>query len=127
VPDELLDELWRRFLEALDPLRRAGKLGAVLFQFPPWLTSALEGRAHVEECAARMDGYTVAVEFRNKSWLDEKHVASTLAFERGLVHVVMDAPVGVSNRAQTVCESPETKTVTRRPRSEKLMSRPSIR
>jgi uncharacterized protein YecE (DUF72 family) len=106
VPAELLDELWRRFLEALEPLRRAGKVGAVLFQFPPWLTSAPEGRAHVEECTTRTDGYTVAVEFRNKSWLDEKHAASTLAFERelGLVHVVMDAPAGVANRAQTVWE-----------------------
>jgi uncharacterized protein YecE (DUF72 family) len=104
VPAELLDELWRRFIEALQPLEQAGKLGAVLFQFAPWLTSAREGRAHLEECARRVQRHTVAIEFRNKSWLDEKHAASTLAFERehGLVHVVMDAPAGVANRAQTV-------------------------
>jgi uncharacterized protein YecE (DUF72 family) len=103
-PAELLDELWRRFLDALQPLVQAKKLGAVLFQFAPWLTSAREGRAHVEECARRMARYTVAIEYRNSSWLDEKHAASTLAFERdhGLVHVVMDAPAGVANRAQTV-------------------------
>ncbi|WP_308142662.1 DUF72 domain-containing protein [Burkholderia pseudomallei] len=104
VPADILDEVWRRFLEALGPLRQAGKLGAVLFQLPPWLTSGPEGRAHLDECLRRMAGYTVAVEFRNKSWLDEKHVASTLAFERehGVVHVVVDAPPGVTNRAQSV-------------------------
>ncbi|MCS6479753.1 DUF72 domain-containing protein [Burkholderia thailandensis] len=104
VPPDVLDELWRRFLEALGPLWQAGKLGAVLFQFPPWLTSGTEGRAHLDECLRRMEGYTTAVEFRNKSWLDEKHVAWTLAYERehGVVHVVIDAPVGVTNRAQTV-------------------------
>lgn len=89
--------------EALGPLWQAGTLGAMLFQFPPWLTSGPEGRAHLDGCVRRTEGYTTAVEFRNKSWFDEKHVASTLAFERehGVVHVVIDAPVGVTNRAQT--------------------------
>ncbi|AQV92570.1 DUF72 domain-containing protein [Cupriavidus necator] len=104
VPPDVLDELWWRFLEALGPLLHSGKLGAVLFQFPPWLTSGPEGRAHIDDCLTRMVGYTVAIEFRNKSWLDERHIASTLAFERehGAVHVVVDAPTGVTNRAQTV-------------------------
>lgn len=106
VPSDVLDELWRRFLEALDPLRQAGRLGAILFQFPPWLTSAPEGIAHVEECAQRMTGYLVAVEFRNSSWLDERHRASTLDLLKAhdLVHVVMDAPEGVKNRAHTLWE-----------------------
>ncbi|MGF6968713.1 uncharacterized protein YecE (DUF72 family) [Paraburkholderia sp. WC7.3g] len=106
VPAEVLDELWRRYRETLEPLRQINKPGAVLFQFPPWLTSAPDGSAHVEECATRMLGYTVAVEFRNSSWLDEKHAPSTLAFlrERDLVHVIMDAPPGVTNRAHTVWE-----------------------
>ncbi|KVL19467.1 DUF72 domain-containing protein [Burkholderia sp. MSMB1826] len=104
LPADVLDELWRRYREALDPLRRTGRLGAVLFQFAPWLTSAPEGVAHVEECARRMHGDLVAVEFRNSSWLDDRHLNSTLAMLKihGLVHVVMDAPADVKNRAQTV-------------------------
>lgn len=106
VPIDVQDELWRRFREALDPLREAQKLGAVLFQFAPWLTCSPEGSAHLEACAARMRGYTVAVEFRNSSWLNEKHVQPTLAQLRafGLVHVVIDAPADVTNRAHTVWE-----------------------
>ena len=37
---ELLDEAWRRFASALEPLRAAGRLGAILFQYPPWFTAA---------------------------------------------------------------------------------------
>lgn len=106
VPADVLDELWKRYRDALDPLRRSGRLGAVLFQFAPWLTSAPEGIAHVEECACRMAGYLTAVEFRNRSWLDERHLASTFDMLRAhdLIHVIMDAPSGVKNRAQTVWE-----------------------
>ncbi|RFU44930.1 DUF72 domain-containing protein [Paraburkholderia sp. DHOC27] len=104
LPLDMRDELWRRYYEALEPLRQVGKLGAVLFQFAPWITSAPDDLAHVDECAARMAGYTMAAEFRNQSWLDERHAASTLAFlrERNLVHVIVDAPPDVTNRVHTV-------------------------
>lgn len=104
LPAEIRDEMWRRYLEALEPLRQTGRLGAVLFQFAPWITSAPQDVAHVDECAARMAGYMMAVEFRNQSWLDDAHAASTLSFlrERELVHVIVDAPPDVTNRAHTV-------------------------
>ncbi|MFM0307742.1 DUF72 domain-containing protein [Paraburkholderia sp. RL17-383-BIF-A] len=106
VPADVLDELWKRYRDALDPLRKTGRLGVVLFQFAPWLTSAQEGFAHVEECASRMTGYLMAVEFRNSAWLDERHRASTFDMLKthDLIHVIMDAPSGVKNRAQTVWE-----------------------
>ena len=34
MPEELLDQMWQRFETAIQPLKQAGKLGAVLFQFP---------------------------------------------------------------------------------------------
>jgi uncharacterized protein YecE (DUF72 family) len=107
IPPDIIDELWRRFFEALEPLRTAGKLGAVLFQFAPWITTAPRDKAHVAHCADRMTPYLTAFEFRNASWFDERHRASTLAFERerGLVHVVMDAPEEVTTRAHTVWEA----------------------
>lgn len=111
VPPDIIDEMWRRFFEALEPLRAANKLGAILFQFAPWISTAPRDKAHVKHCADRMEPYLTAFEFRNASWFDERHRESTLAFERerGLVHVVMDAPEGVANRAHTVWEatSPE--------------------
>src|SRR5215470_2212592 len=36
VDPEAAGQAWDRFLGALAPLRQAGKLGTLLFQFPPW-------------------------------------------------------------------------------------------
>ncbi len=104
LPEELQIELWRRFIAGIEPLKRAGKLGAVLFQMPPWVVNSQASRRHLEACAGVLKGYTLAVEFRNHTWLDEKHVENTLAFERehGFVHVVVDGPQGFFNSVPAI-------------------------
>jgi uncharacterized protein YecE (DUF72 family) len=106
VPDEILGELWRRFSEALEPLRQAGKLGAVHFQFAPWVMRNRAGMAQVRECVARMEGYLMSVEFRHKSWFDGDSAARTVAFERelGVVHTIVDGPQGFANCVPCVWE-----------------------
>ena len=106
LPKEILCELWRRFSEALEPLRQAGKLGAVHFQFAPWLLRDREGMAHVQECVAHMEGHLLAVEFRNKSWFDGDNLGKTVAFERelGVVHTIVDGPQGFANCVPCVWE-----------------------
>jgi uncharacterized protein YecE (DUF72 family) len=107
VPSDVLDELWRRFHEALQPLAAAGRLGVVHFQFPPWLMCNREGHDHVRECVERMAGHTVSVEFRHGSWFAGRHLDSTLAFERELdvVHTVVDGPQGFANSVPLVWEA----------------------
>lgn len=104
LPAELLDELWRRFIEALAPLGHAGRLGLVHFQFPPWLVANAAGQAHVEDCVARMTGHVLSVEFRHRSWFTPEQTEATLAFERrlGVVHTVVDEPQGFANSIPTV-------------------------
>ncbi len=94
TPEEVRDELWRRFIEALRPLKDAGKLLAVHFQFAPWATNSPDWRAHVEDCVARMAGHRVAVEFRNRSWFGAGHAEQTLRWQGdlGVCHVVVDEP-----------------------------------
>lgn len=107
VPSEIVDELWSRFIDALAPLRAAGKLGLVHFQFPPWLLRNAEGHAHVRMCVERMAGHTLSIEFRQHSWFADAHaVASTLAFERelGVVHTVVDGPQGFANSVPALWE-----------------------
>jgi uncharacterized protein YecE (DUF72 family) len=106
VPEEIRDELWRRFIEAIAPLKEAGKFKAAHFQFAPWVTNSPEWRAHVEHCVERMAGHLLAVEFRNNTWFAEDRAASTLAWERelGVAHVIVDEPQGVGNYAQGVWE-----------------------
>ena len=106
LPAEILDELWRRFSEALEPLRQAGKLGAVHFQFAPWLLRNRDGHAHVQECVRRMEGYLLSVEFRNQTWFEGANADRTIAFERelGVVHTIVDAPQGFANCVPCVWE-----------------------
>jgi uncharacterized protein YecE (DUF72 family) len=111
LSSEIQGELWRRFRSALEPLARAGKLGAVLLQFAPWFVFGRERLEHIAHCAAMLEGVQVAVEFRNKSWFGEKTRERTLAFERehGLAHVVVDEPQGFASSVPQVWEvtSPE--------------------
>jgi uncharacterized protein YecE (DUF72 family) len=104
LPAELRSELWRRFIEALVPLKDSKKLLAVHFQFAPWVTAAPEWVEHVEHCVAHMAGHRVAVEFRNSSWLQESRAADTLGWLRELAvaHTVVDEPQGVGNFAHGV-------------------------
>ena len=44
LPAELRDDMWQRFASALLPLDSAGKLGVVLFQFPPWFLPGAESK-----------------------------------------------------------------------------------
>jgi len=107
LPEEIRDELWRRFIEALAPLRASNKLGLVHFQFPPWLVRNAAGRAHVRRCVERMPGHTLSVEFRHQSWFAGEHAVDTLAFERelGVVHTVVDGPQGFSNSVPAIWET----------------------
>jgi uncharacterized protein YecE (DUF72 family) len=96
LPDEAVDEVWQRFRDALMPLHSAGKLGAVLFQFPQWFVISKRSKAYIDEVAERLPDYRVAVEFRHKSWMEERNVEETLSFlsERNLPYVCVDMPQG---------------------------------
>ncbi len=96
IPDGIVDEVWERFRLALYPLHSAGKLGAVLFQFPQYFTIARKNKAYLEECVERLPDYRIAVEFRHKSWLEDRNVEETLAFleERSIPLVCVDMPQG---------------------------------
>jgi uncharacterized protein YecE (DUF72 family) len=44
LPRELLDAVWESFLDALEPLRDAGKLGGILLQYPRWFLPTPENK-----------------------------------------------------------------------------------
>jgi uncharacterized protein YecE (DUF72 family) len=96
LPPELQDEVFHRFVEALAPLHSAGKLGAVLLQFPQWFVISRANKAYVERCRERMPEYTLAVEFRHRSWLEERNREETFGLLRslGLTFVCVDMPQG---------------------------------
>jgi uncharacterized protein YecE (DUF72 family) len=111
TPIEIRDRLWQLFETAVRPLLEAGKLRAVHFQFAPWVTDTGRSKDHILECATRLAGYHLAIEFRHRSWFEGEHRESTLAFERkhDLTHVIVDEPQGFENSIPSVWETTSPK------------------
>ena len=106
VPDRLRDELWAMFRAVVDTIRGAGKLGVVLFQFPPWFMPGRDSHAHVDECRERMAGYPVAVELRNRFWLLDDGLEQTLSYLRRaeISFVSVDEPQGFNSSVPPVAD-----------------------
>lgn len=96
MPAELLSELWSRFEGALLPLDSAGKLGVVLFQFPPWFYPGKQQSDYILSCRERLPQYRIAIEFRHSSWVSDQNQERTLNFLRDndLSFVCVDEPQG---------------------------------
>lgn len=108
LPDDIVDETWRRFVFALEPLRMSDRLGAVHFQFPRWIRPDARGRARVADCVTRLEDHRASVEFRHRDWFaSPAATASTLDFLRDLnaVHTVVDAPQGFQDTVPAVWET----------------------
>jgi uncharacterized protein YecE (DUF72 family) len=90
------DEAWERFLGALEPLNQAGKLGAILLQFPPWFPISRARKEYIVSCARRVAPRQVCIEFRNPTWMTPDNQAETLGFlaEHKLPYVCVDMPQG---------------------------------
>jgi uncharacterized protein YecE (DUF72 family) len=96
VDPAVADEAWDRFLAALDPLARAGKLGAILLQFPPWFPISRARKEYIASCAQRVAPRRICVEFRNPTWMTPGNQRETLDFlaARQLPYVCVDMPQG---------------------------------
>jgi uncharacterized protein YecE (DUF72 family) len=105
-PREFRAEVFRRFLEALEPLRAQGKLGGILFQFPSYVVHKPASFDYLGWAREQVGDDAMLVEFRHASWLDEEHREETLRFltEIDAAHVIVDAPriEGAKNVVPTV-------------------------
>jgi uncharacterized protein YecE (DUF72 family) len=96
LPAQAYEEVWSRFLSALAPLAEADKLGAVLFQFPPWFTIRRSNKQYLLEVQRRCRPYRAIFEFRHASWFADQNREETLDFLRQhrLPYVCVDMPQG---------------------------------
>jgi uncharacterized protein YecE (DUF72 family) len=91
----VLDLAFSMFHSSLTPLRHAGKLGMLVFQFPPYFTNRKSNLDYIESLAGRLPEDSIAIEFRHPSWVaDERTRRTTLDFLRAnrLCYVSVDAP-----------------------------------
>lgn len=93
-PFETKKEMFQAFRESIEPLREAGKLGAVLFQFPPWFECKQDYVKYIRYCKMQMKGIPVALEFRHQSWYEERYKQQTLQFmkQEEWIHAIADEP-----------------------------------
>ncbi len=99
LDEKAVDEVWDRFLSALKPLDDAGRLGAILFQYPPWFVISRKSKDYILKCATRASPIQICVEFRNKTWMTEDNRDETLDFLEGhaIPYVCVDMPQGFTS------------------------------
>jgi uncharacterized protein YecE (DUF72 family) len=83
-----------KFMDALYPLMNAGKLGVMLFQFPPWFIYKPEGLDTIMKFKGMIGRNHMAVEFRHGSWYVQDVREKLFHFLRKnqIIHVVADEP-----------------------------------
>lgn len=99
LPDELSTEVWRRFRDALAPLRDVGKLGAIMLQFPRWFTPTRDAAAALRRAKEMLGDDLGTIEFRNRAWMEGRIAERTVALlrELELSYVVVDGPQGMES------------------------------
>jgi uncharacterized protein YecE (DUF72 family) len=104
IPGDEMERLWQLHRDALEPLAAAGKLGAVLFQFPPWFVRSRDHTDYLRALPDRLPGWPLAVEFRGGGWLEEDAAAHTFGLleEAGLAYVCVDEPQGFASSTPAV-------------------------
>ena len=106
LPTEVRDEIHARFWISLDPLRKAGKLGAILLQYPDWFVISHQNKDEILHARERLPDDRLAVEFRNETWMSERNRAETLKFlaDHDLTYVAVDEPQGFPSSVPPVAE-----------------------
>lgn len=80
---------FEKYLEMLEPLKSYNKLGAILFQLPPYFN--VEDFRKIEDFLKMLPrGYDYAVEFRHESWQTEG--ALELLEQHNVASVMTDSP-----------------------------------
>lgn len=99
LPDEIRDEIWRRFVAGLAPLHEAGQLGSVLLQYPRWFFPTSENRDAILAARERLAPLRSAVELRSETWFNEKNLDRTLRFlsDNAVPFVMVDGPQGMKS------------------------------
>lgn len=99
LPPDVVDTIWGMYRGALMPVHSAGKLGAIFLQFPKWFFFSRENMNYILKAREQVPDYPLAVEFRQESWMNERHADETLAFlrEHDIAYTAVDEPQGTKS------------------------------
>jgi uncharacterized protein YecE (DUF72 family) len=87
-------------------VKDAGKLGVVLFQFPPWFHRSRENFEYLLSCRERFPDFQLAFEFRTTGWTSVNGLNETLAFlkKNRISLVCVDEPQGLKTSVPAIAE-----------------------
>jgi uncharacterized protein YecE (DUF72 family) len=87
-------DLPARFLDAMQPLSDARKLGAFLLTLAPFFGPKRHALAELDAVVEKLRPWPLAVELRHRGWVDGDALAATLDYfrSRKLVWVALDLP-----------------------------------
>jgi uncharacterized protein YecE (DUF72 family) len=80
------------FRAAIDPIASAGKLGALLAQFPPSFKNEPNSSGYLEWLLEQFREHDVAVELRHRSWSDQPEETLRLLSRAGAAWTQIDEP-----------------------------------
>ena len=93
---ELESALLREVLHAVEPLAGAGKLSGLLLQLTPAFSPRRNSLAELEPLVEAVRPHRLAIELRNRRWVQDEQVGETLAWfsDHEAAFVCVDAPPG---------------------------------
>lgn len=99
-------DMFQAYLDSIRPVVEAGRLKAVMFQFPPWFDCTAEHVRQLRAIRKWMGNLPLALEFRHQSWFTPANRERTLEFMRqeGWIHIVCDEPQIGRGSVPTVLE-----------------------
>jgi uncharacterized protein YecE (DUF72 family) len=88
------EALLKTFLRNVAILRSSGKLGVLLLQLSPAFSRRKHRLGELDPLIDMLNGYALAIEFRNRNWVLADQLESTTDFVRnhGAIFVNVDAP-----------------------------------
>ena len=91
---EMQEALLKIFLRATAIFRSAGKMGVLLLQLSPAFSPRKHELSELEPLIEMLNGYELAIEFRNRNWAIGDQLQSTISFVRKHegIFVNVDAP-----------------------------------
>lgn len=115
LPYESKNDMFTAFIESAKVFKKAGKLGMVLVQFPPWFDCNVKNINYVLYIKQQLEELPIAIEFRNQTWYAENMKDKTLDFlkENNLIHTVCDEPQAGVGSVPLISESTAEKVLLR--------------
>ena len=91
---DMQETLLKAFLRATAIFRSAGKMGVLLLQLSPAFSPRKHRLNELEPLIEMLNGYELAIEFRNRNWATGDQLQLTIDFVRrlGAIFVNVDAP-----------------------------------